>query len=66
MPATELRRFMRRPQVEAVTGLPTSTLYALIARGDFPRPINITPCRVAWLESDVIAWQEARLAKASA
>jgi prophage regulatory protein len=57
-----LRKFLRRPDVEAATGLPTATLYAMMAKGAFPRPINITPGRVAWLETDVIAWQEARLA----
>lgn len=59
-----LRKFLRRPDVEAATGLPTATLYALMQRNKFPRPINITPGRVAWLESDVIAWQNARLADA--
>lgn len=57
-------KFLRRPQVQALTGLPTSTLYDLLSKGQFPRPIRITPGRVGWLETDVIAWQQRRLAEA--
>lgn len=65
-PDSGLRKFLRRPDVEAATGLPTATLYSLMQKGAFPRPINITPGRVAWLESDVIAWQAERMADAKA
>ena len=34
---------MRRKQVEAQTGLARSTLYKLIAHGEFPPPIRIMP-----------------------
>lgn len=60
-----MQRFLRRQDVEYATGLPTSTLYELMDRGDFPRPIQITPRRVAWLESDVADWQKAKIAAAS-
>ncbi|RWM27789.1 AlpA family transcriptional regulator [Mesorhizobium sp.] len=56
-----MHKFMRRPQVEAATGLPTSTLYELIGKGEFPRPIKLTPRIVGWIEADVIAWQKQRL-----
>ena len=45
-----MQRFLRRKDVEQITGLPTSTLYDQMDRGDFPRPIKITANRVAWLE----------------
>lgn len=61
-----MHKFLRRRDVEEATGLPTSTLYDMIAKGSFPRPINITPGRVGWLEADVAKWQEARLAEARA
>lgn len=57
-------KFMRRAEVQAATGLPTSSLYALIQRGEFPKPIHITERSVGWLASDVEAWQQARLAAA--
>ena len=56
-------KFLRRPQVQAMTGLPTSTLYDLLSKRQFPAPIRLTPGRVAWLESDVLAWQHERLAE---
>lgn len=49
--------FLRRPAVEARTGLSRSTLYALMSRGEFPRPVRIARRAVAWRESDLAAWQ---------
>jgi prophage regulatory protein len=58
------RRFLRISQVLAATGLAQSTLYELIARGEFPRAIPLSPegRRVAWAEDEVEAWQAARIA----
>lgn len=56
-------KFLRRPQVQALTGLPCSTIYEMMDRGTFPRPIRLTPRIVGWLEADVRQWQEARLAE---
>lgn len=53
--------FMRRPEVERVTGLSTSTLYDLMARQKFPKPVPITKGRVAWVEDEIIAWQKAKI-----
>jgi len=58
-----MQRFMRRTAVELACGLPTSTLYELMERGQFPRPIKISARTVAWLESDIIDWQQARIAE---
>ncbi len=51
---------LRRPQVESLTGLATSTLYRDIARGDFPRPVLLTGRAVAWRKADVEQWLEDR------
>lgn len=56
-------RFMRREAVCNETGLPTSTLYAKIAKGEFPRPVKIGTRAVAWKESEVKDWQAQRLAE---
>ena len=56
-----MQRFLRREDVEHITGLPTSTIYELMDRGEFPRPIKITPRRVAWLENDLAEWQQGRI-----
>ncbi|MFK7875856.1 MAG: helix-turn-helix transcriptional regulator [Paracoccaceae bacterium] len=58
-------RVIRRPQVEAMTGLSRSTLYDWMKRGEFPQPIKLGARLVAWRESDVIAWLENRETRAS-
>jgi len=58
-----LRRFMRRGEVMRATGLPTSSLYALMAAGRFPKPFKLSENRVAWLEDDIATWQAARLSQ---
>lgn len=55
---------MRRAAVEKATGLPTSSLYALILKGDFPKPIQLTVNRVAWRSDQVRAWIQAKIAAA--
>ena len=58
-------RFLRRAAVEQATGLKRSAIYDLMARGQFPKPIRITDGRaVAWLESEIAAYQNAQIAKA--
>ena len=51
----------RRPQVQARTGIPKATMYAMMAMGTFPRPIKIGARAVAWLDSDIDRWIEARV-----
>ena len=51
---------LRRPEVEARTGLSRSTLYDWMKRGDFPQPVKLGARLVAWRESDVNAWLESR------
>lgn len=63
MPANKSKRFLRLKQVQAMTGLPPSSVYALIQRGEFPRPFPLSIHRVAWLEADVEAWMDAKLAQ---
>lgn len=53
-------RVIRRPEVETLTGIPRSTLYAKIATGDFPAPIKIGQRAVGWLESEVNDWLSSR------
>lgn len=59
------KRLLKRPEVREKTSLSDSELYRQIAAGSFPRPIRLTPNgrAVAWLESEVDAWIESRLAE---
>ena len=49
-------RFLRRPEVEARTGLSRSTIYSAMDRGTFPRPRRIGKRAVAWREGDIERW----------
>lgn len=56
-------QLLRREAVLAKVGLSKTTLYALIARGEFPRPIQVTTGNtVAWVRSEVDEFIEARIA----
>ena len=52
-------KLIRRPEVEARTGLSRSTIYAWMERGTFPLPVKLGTRLVAWRESDVAGWLEA-------
>lgn len=56
-------KLMRRPEVEARTGLSRSTIYEWMKRGEFPQPVKLGARLVAWRENDVTAWLEARETK---
>lgn len=53
-------KLLRRPEVEALTGLSRSTLYDWMKRGAFPQPVKLGTRLVAWRESDIAAWLESR------
>ncbi|SDF54404.1 AlpA family transcriptional regulator [Rhodobacter capsulatus] len=55
-----MQKFYRRREVEALTGLARSTIYEMMARGEFPRPVKITGKAVAWPESAVADWMADR------
>ena len=56
---------LRRPDVEARTGLSRSTIYDWMKRGEFPKPVALGSRMVGWRESDIQAWLEAREQKAA-
>jgi prophage regulatory protein len=60
--APRQRRFLRVGKVLEITGLKPSTLYAMMAAGTFPKSIPLGPRARAWLETEIEAWIEARIA----
>ena len=58
-------RLLKRQQVEEITTLSRSSIYDMIKRGVFPKPIKIGERAVAWREADIIAWMDARMTAAS-
>jgi prophage regulatory protein len=57
------QRILRRAKVEETTGLPRATIYDKISKGTFPKPIKLGKRSVGWLETEIIAWQKARIAE---
>ena len=52
---------LRRPKVEKRTGLSRSTIYLLIKKGTFPKPVKLGERSVGWVEAEVDAWLEGRI-----
>jgi prophage regulatory protein len=57
-------RTLRLRDVEAKVGLRRSTIYALSQEGKFPRPIKLSLHASAWVESEIDAWLNERIAAA--
>ena len=49
-------RVMRRAEVAMTVGLARSTIYALMAKGGFPKPVKLGERAVAWREADIEHW----------
>ncbi len=59
-------KLLRRPEVEARTGLSRSTIYDWMKRSEFPAPVALGTRLVAWRESDIEGWLESRQSKSAA
>ncbi len=58
-PATQQHRLLRISEVENITGKKRTSIYS---DPTFPRPVKIGLRASAWVESEVIAWIESRIA----
>ena len=47
---------LRLPKVTEVTGLPRSSIYDAIHRGEFPRPLKLGARASGWRMSEVQQW----------
>ena len=54
------KEFMLREDVIEETTLSKSVLRRKMLRDEFPKPVKLSPNRVAWVRSEVEAWKEAR------
>jgi prophage regulatory protein len=54
-------RILRRHEVEKTVGLSRSTIYFLMSRNEFPRPVGLGSRAVGWLADEVEAWIENRV-----
>ncbi len=60
------RVFIRLKALKAKVGLPESTIYYLMAKGDFPRSFKIGERIAAWDLGEIEEWMDAQLAKRDA
>ena len=49
-------RILRRHQLEATLGLSRSSIYQMMASGDFPKPLKIGRRAVGWRAEDIEKW----------
>jgi prophage regulatory protein len=59
-------RLLRLPEVIHRVGLSRTTIYSLIATGEFPRQIVIGPRAVAWSQQELEAWMNEKRQSSSA
>lgn len=57
-----MERLIRLPEVKHQTGLGKTSIYEGIKAGTFPAPVSLQGTRsVAWIESEITAWQQQRV-----
>jgi prophage regulatory protein len=54
---------IRRKEVEKLTALSRSRIYALMSEGEFPKNVKLGTMSVAWVEAEVRGWVNARIAE---
>jgi len=58
-------RLLKLPEVSRLTGVPRSSIYWRVTKGEFPRPVKIGERASAWNSDEVEAWIAAKIAAAS-
>lgn len=53
-------RLLRLKQLIEKVGMKKTAIYDRMARGDFPKPISLGGRSVAWIESEIDEWINAR------
>lgn len=56
----QLDQIHRLMSVKSLTGLSRSTIYRLIAEGNFPKPIKLGARASGWRQSEIEAWIDSR------
>ncbi|WP_342665488.1 AlpA family transcriptional regulator [Marinomonas ushuaiensis] len=56
-----IMRVIKLKDVINTTGLSRSSIYAYMAKDEFPKPIQLGPRAVAWVQEEVQEWLQVRL-----
>lgn len=54
-------QILRLPDVKKITGLSRSSIYAMIAKDAFPKPIKLGERAIGWIASEITLWIEIRI-----
>ena len=54
-------RIVKRQEVEAITSLSRSSIYAKMENGTFPKAIKLSQRSVGWLEHEIQEWLKNRV-----
>ena len=54
-------RLLKLPEVVQMTGVPKSSVYWRVSRGEFPRPLKIGERASAWNSDEIDAWIVAKI-----
>lgn len=57
------RKFIKIIHVKELSSLSTSEVYRRIAAGTFPKQVTLGPKCVVWIDAEVLAWLDARIAE---
>ena len=57
---TDRPQLLRLSEVREMTGLATSTIYELMAKDQFPKPLKIGVRGVRWLLDEIVRWIQSR------
>lgn len=56
-------RFIKRQEVEGITGLSCTEIYRRIAADNFPKQVTLGPKCVVWVEAEIYSWMNDRIAE---
>jgi prophage regulatory protein len=56
-------RLLKRPEVQAKTGLAKTQIYDRMIAGTFPRSVKLSSKAVGWVEEEINQWIRDRIAE---
>ena len=56
-----MSKILSKRELTAMVGLSYPTVWRLMRRGEFPKPVPLSENRVGWIESEVAAWLASRV-----
>jgi len=60
------KKLVRLPQVIERTSLKRSTIYEMMGNGSFPKPVKLNLRSNGWIEAEIDAWLDRRVAQREA